>query len=68
MVFTAHNRTVYASAQERLGVRPARSVALLLPVPPLTHIPARRAAAQRLLGGRERRKQPHVRRHLVEIF
>jgi hypothetical protein len=41
---------------------------LLLPAPPLTHIPARRAAAQRLLGWLERRKQPHVMRNVHNLY
>jgi hypothetical protein len=39
----------------RLGVRSARS---LCSHTSLTHIPARRVAAQRFMGGLERRKQP----------
>jgi hypothetical protein len=39
----------------RLGVRSARS---LRSHAFLTHIPARRVAAQRFMGGLERRKQP----------
>jgi hypothetical protein len=52
---TAHNRSVYASPLKRLGVRSARSHRSHAS---LTHIPARRVATQRFMGGLERHIQP----------
>jgi hypothetical protein len=40
------------------GLRLARSFASLIPTPAYTHIPARRVATQRFMGGLERHIAP----------